>query len=120
MASVVRWAAMAVLADIKEVADLSEAKADAHLGEGLSKLRQHVLLAYDQGLELEADAIALFKLAVLQTRKTDDVATIAATWQAVAEAYARMVDKLKKVTQEALPGYEALEVMVALPPQVTH
>ena len=73
-----------------------------------------------QGLDLEVDAIALFKLTVLETRKLDDAATIAATWLRVAEAYAKTTDILKRVTRDGLPLYEAFEITAAIPPQVAH
>ena len=72
---------MAVLADIKEVAGHSELNADAQFDQLLSELQQRLASYQDRLLDVEDGTIALFKLAVLGTRKGDDVEAIAAVWK---------------------------------------
>jgi hypothetical protein len=84
--------------DIKEVAGHSELKTDAQLDQLSSELELRQRVASYQGalLDAEGEMIALFKLAVLETRKSDDVQAIADVWKAFAELYSRRLAKAEE------------------------
>ena len=115
---------MAMLAEIEEVAGHSEVKTDAQLDELLSpELQQRLASSQDGLLDIEGEMIALFKVAILETRKSDDVAGIAAVWKSLAEVYSRKLSRVEGVLQEHQHNFEELktnESLASLPAQLIH
>ena len=100
---------MAVLADIKEVAGHSELNADAQFDQLLSELQQRLASYQDRLLDVEDGTIALFKLAVLGTRKGDDVEASAGVWKTLAEFYDRRSARVEEVFRSASKASRSLE-----------
>lgn len=114
---------MATLAEIKEVAGHSELNADAQLDQLSSELRQRLASYQDRLLDVEGEMIALFKLAVLETRKGDDVEAIAGVWKALAELYDRRLARVEEVFQRHQQDLEEVgteDSTASIPAQLNH
>jgi hypothetical protein len=116
---------MAALADIKEVAGHSELKTDAQLDQLSSELelRQRLASYQDALLDVEGEMIALFKVAVLETRKSDDVEAIAGVWKAFAELYSRRLARAEEIFRrygQALEELRTDEATASVPAQLSH
>lgn len=113
---------MATLADIKEVAGHSELNADAQFDQLLSELQQRLASYQDRLLDVEGEMIARFKLAVLETRKSDDVGAIADVSKTLAEFYNRRLARAEEVFRRHQQDLEELgtnESMASIPSQHT-